>query len=223
MNISIFIIFFSFILQTILFQTFKIPSSSMEPNLKIGDFLISEKFIYGYSKFSIPSVINYMNFSLKTINFHNIKSGEIIIFSPINQNKQYYVKRIIGLPFNIVEIKNNNLFVNNKKIKRIFLGYSKINKEKKLVFREFLNDKKSYRIYMSYNVDLSFFPQSTLKYYIPNNHYFCLGDNRDNSMDSRFLNNLGLIEKKRIIGRAKILICPNCLLKKLKINNYYKI
>ena len=106
-------LFIAFLIRSFFFQPFYIPSSSMEPNLLIGDRLFVSKFSYGYSRHSFP-------FSPKVFKgrfFDNKpKRGDIIVFKTPSDNRTDYIKRLIGLPGDIVQIINKDLYLNNKKI-----------------------------------------------------------------------------------------------------------
>jgi len=188
------------IIRTFLIQPFFIPSSSMEPNLLVGDRLFASKFDYGYSKHSFP-------FSLGPISnriFSNVPDrGDVIIFKPPHTNLDY-IKRLIGLPGDRIEVRNGNLIIN-----RNSLEYENIREDSKVlkngriikinVLKETLPNGISYKIYNYLDGSPG---DNTKEFVVPENHYFFMGDNRDNSNDSRFW---GTVEFNRLVGKAQII------------------
>ena len=188
------------IIRTFLIQPFFIPSSSMEPNLLVGDRLFASKFDYGYSKHSFP-------FSLGPISnriFSNVPDrGDVIIFKPPHTNLDY-IKRLIGLPGDRIEVQNGNLIIN-----RNSLEYENIREDSKVlkngrvikinVLKETLPNGISYEIYNYLDGSPG---DNTKEFVVPENHYFFMGDNRDNSNDSRFW---GTVEFNRLVGKAQII------------------
>ena len=188
------------IIRTFLIQPFFIPSSSMEPNLLVGDRLFASKFDYGYSKHSFP-------FSLGPISnriFSNVPDrGDVIIFKPPHTNLDY-IKRLIGLPGDRIEVQNGNLIINSNS-----LEYENIREDSKVlkngrvikinVLKETLPNGISYEIYNYLDGSPG---DNTKEFVVPENHYFFMGDNRDNSNDSRFW---GTVEFNRLVGKAQII------------------
>ena len=188
------------IIRTFLIQPFFIPSSSMEPNLLVGDRLFASKFDYGYSKHSFP-------FSLGPISnriFSNVPDrGDVIIFKPPHTNLDY-IKRLIGLPGDRIQVQNGNLIINSNS-----LEYENIREDSKVhkngrvikinVLKETLPNGISYEIYNYLDGSPG---DNTKEFVVPENHYFFMGDNRDNSNDSRFW---GTVEFNRLVGKAQII------------------
>ena len=188
------------IIRTFLIQPFFIPSSSMEPNLLVGDRLFASKFDYGYSKHSFP-------FSLGPISnriFSNVPDrGDVIIFKPPHTNLDY-IKRLIGLPGDRIEVRNGNLIINSNLLK-----YENIREDSKVlkngrvikinVLKETLPNGISYEIYNYLDGSPG---DNTKEFVVPENHYFFMGDNRDNSNDSRFWGTVGF---NRLVGKAQII------------------
>ena len=192
------------IIRTLLFQPFYIPSSSMEPNLLVGDRLFVSKYTYGYSKHSLP-------FSPKISNkrwfFENPERGDIVVFKTPADNRTDYIKRLIGLPGDEIQFINGDLFLNNnqilktrKKIKnlKIFCGERII---EAIAYDEKLPNGVSYTAVYSKNNTY----QNSDKYIVPKNHFFFLGDNRDCSKDSRYLNSVGYVNRLNLVGKARLI------------------
>ena len=194
------------IIRTFLFQPFSIPSGSMKNTLLIGDYLLVSKYSYGYSTYSLP--LNIYLFSGRIINTNQPKRGDIAVFKLPRDNKTNYIKRVIGLPGESIQINKGVIFINNKPIKRKLIKTfstknSKLyNKGKIYCFLETLPNGISYKI-LEHNSNSSW--NNTQVYEIPKNHYFMMGDNRDNSIDSRFLSLVGYVPLENFIGKARIL------------------
>ncbi|MDC0488731.1 signal peptidase I [Pelagibacteraceae bacterium] len=195
------------LIRSLLFQPFYIPSSSMEPTLLVGDRIFVSKYIYGYSKHSFPFSPNISNnrfFSKQP------KRGDLVVFKTPADNRTDYIKRLIGLPGDTIQFIKGDLFINEKKIKRI-----KIKNVKKIRCGNFILDTNHYteilpnglkhKVVYKKNGSL----QNTKKFKVPFNHYFLLGDNRDCSKDSRYLDSVGYVNNINIVGKAKIIFFSN--------------
>ncbi len=191
------------IIRSFLLQPFYIPSSSMEPNLLVGDRLFVTKYSYGYSKHSFP-------FSPPIFSGRILESepdrGDVVVFKTPVDNRTDYIKRLIGLPGDTIQFIDSNLFINNSEVLK-----SRISKNDKIycgkknievfTFEELLsNGKKHTTVYLK---DYSF--QNSDKFIVPENHYFFLGDNRDCSKDSRFLTSVGYVHKDNLVGEARFI------------------
>ena len=190
-------------IRSFFIQPFYIPSSSMEPNLLVGDRLFVSKFTYGYSKHSFPFSPPIFNGRLL---FSEPKRGDVIVFKTPADNRTDYIKRLIGLPGDEIQFINGDLYLNNQQILKTLLNsedviYCGTRTIKVNTFKENLPGGKTY--IASYRQDYSF--KNSDKFIVPKNHYFFLGDNRDCSKDSRFLSEVGYVHKDNIIGKAKIL------------------
>tara|TARA_B100000902_G_C27144111_1_gene830209 strand:+ start:14 stop:748 length:735 start_codon:yes stop_codon:yes gene_type:complete len=198
-----FALIIAIIIRSLLIQPFYIPSSSMEPNLLVGDRLFVTKYSYGYSKHSFP-------FSPPIFSGRIFESeperGDVVVFKTPADNRTDYIKRLIGLPGDTIQFIDSNLFINNSEVFK-----SRISKNDKIycgkknievfTFEELLsNGKKHITVYLK---DYSF--QNSDKFYVPKNHYFFLGDNRDCSKDSRFLTSVGYVHKDNLVGEARFI------------------
>jgi len=195
------------IIRSFIFQPFYIPSSSMEPNLLIGDRLFVSKYSYGYSRHSLPFSPNIIN---SRILAKLPARGDVIVFKTPSDNRTDYIKRLIGLPGDSFQIINGDFYLNDKKIIRnkvnillpISCGDEIVNVN---AFEETLpNGKKYIAVYRSDNTILN-----TEKYLVPSNHYFFLGDNRDCSKDSRFLSSVGYVNFNNLVGKANLIFFSN--------------
>ena len=190
-------------IRSIFIQPFYIPSSSMEPNLLVGDRLFVTKYSYGYSKHSFPFSPNLFK---GRIMFSEPKRGDVIVFKTPADNRTDYIKRLIGLPGDEIQFIDGSLYVNNNQIIKtlvsstdvIFCGNQSI---KVNTFEEKLPNGKKYKA--TYRKEYSF--QNSDKFLIPENHFFFLGDNRDCSKDSRFLSSVGYVHKDNLVGKARFI------------------
>ena len=190
-------------IRSFFIQPFYIPSSSMEPNLLVGDRLFVTKYSYGYSKHSFPfspPIFKGRLFSSKP------KRGDVIIFKTPADNRTDYIKRLIGLPGDKIQFIDSNLYINNSEVLKtriskndeIYCGENNIDV---FTFEELLpNGIKHNSVYLK---EYSF--NNSDIFLIPQNHYFFLGDNRDCSKDSRFLTSVGYVHEDNIVGKAQFI------------------
>ena len=190
-------------IRSLLIQPFYIPSSSMEPNLLVGDRIFVTKYSYGYSKHSFPFSPPIFK---GRIMHKNPERGDIVVFKTPADNRTDYIKRLIGLPGDKVQFISSNLYINSSEVMKsrlstkdiIFCGKKKIDV---FTFEELLpNGKKFITVYSK---DYTF--QNSDPFIIPKNHYFFLGDNRDCSKDSRFLSSVGYVHKDNLVGKAQFI------------------
>ena len=190
-------------IRTFFFQPFYIPSSSMEPNLLIGDRLFVSKYSYGYSQHSFP-------FSPKIFTGRILKKtpkrGDVVVFKTPADNRTDYIKRLIGLPGDKVQIINKDLYLNGIKIEKKQVETSlNINCGGEIlkvdVYEETLpNGTKYLAVYRKDGTMIN-----SDVFIVPNEHYFFLGDNRDCSKDSRFLSSVGYVNFNNLVGKARII------------------
>jgi len=175
----------------------------MEPNLLIGDRLFVTKYSYGFSKHSFPFSPNLFN---GRILFSNPDRGDVIVFKTPADNRTDYIKRLIGIPGDEVQFIDGDLYLNGNQIlktlisssKKVYCGNETINVN---TFEEKLPNGKTYLA--TYRKDYTF--QNSDKFIIPKNHFFFLGDNRDCSKDSRYLSEVGYVNKNNLVGKAQFL------------------
>jgi len=192
-------------IRTVLFQPFTIPSGSMEPTVLPGDYVIIEKFSYGYSRFSLP---------LGPPLFHGRifertpKRGDIVVFKLPRDNHTDYIKRLIGLPGDRIEIVDGVVFVNGRPIANKRIGSATVPGPYGLPqpaerVRETMPGGKSY---VTYHFDGAAEMENTGVYIVPPHSYFFMGDNRDNSSDSRYPTELGVgyVPEENLVGKAAL-------------------
>ncbi len=190
------------VIRTFFFQPFNIPSGSMEDTLLIGDYLFVEKYAYGFSKHSFP-------FSLGPIPNGRIfegrpDRGDVVVFKTPRDNRTDFIKRVIGLPGDKIQMIGGTLFINSKPVpkERVDDYIEVVNGMTNYVprYRETLPNGKSY--YVLDRVPDGF-DDDTNVFEVPAGHYFMMGDNRDNSDDSR--RDVGYVPIENLVGKARIL------------------
>jgi signal peptidase I len=195
------------LIRSLLYQPFYIPSSSMEPTLLIGDRIFVSKYIYGYSKHSFPFSPNLTNNRY----FSKIPSrGDLVVFKTPADNRTDYIKRLIGLPGDTIQFIDGNLYINEKKINRVrsknFLKIrcGEFNLETNAFIETLPNGIKHSVVYKK-NGTL----KNTKKYKVPEKKYFLMGDNRDCSKDSRYLDSVGYVDDLNLVGKAELIFFSN--------------
>ena len=195
------------IIRSLLFQPFYIPSSSMEPTLLVGDRIFVSKYTYGYSKHSFPFSPNISNERY----FSKIpKRGDLVVFKTPADNRTDYIKRLIGMPGDTIQFINGKLIINDQIIMR-----KKISNKTIIRCGNFLLDTIIYvetlpnglKHSVAYKERGSL--KNSKKYKVPSDHYFLLGDNRDCSKDSRYLDSVGYVNKLNLVGEAKVIFFSN--------------
>jgi signal peptidase I len=192
-------IFFAVTIRSCFYEPFHIPSGSMKPSLLVGDYIFVSKMSYGYSKYSFP--FSAFNLFEGRIFSSDPKRGDAAVFRLPSDTKINYIKRIVGLPGDEIKVENGVLFVNEKATPKIYKE-DFIDQNLKIPSYEENFDGRKYLVLDQYQ-DM---PQDfTPIYKVPKDHYFVMGDNRDNSQDSRFQSQVGFIPKNNLVGRATII------------------
>ncbi|AZO24851.1 MULTISPECIES: signal peptidase I [unclassified Mesorhizobium] len=190
------------VIRTLLFQPFSIPSGSMRPTLLEGDYLFVTKWAYGYSRYSLPFGPNIFS---GRIWGSEPKRGDVVVFKFPPDPSVDYIKRVVGLPGDKILVKDGQLFINGTAVPREKVGQidnpdiTEVDRPVD-VYRETLPNGVTYD-----TLDLT--PNSigdnTREFDVPPGHYFMMGDNRDNSSDSRFT--VGFVPAENLVGRANVI------------------
>lgn len=192
------------IIRTFLFQPFNIPSGSMMATLLVGDYLFVSKYTYGYSKYSLPWSPNLFAGRI----WSGVpERGDVVVFRLPRDDSTDYIKRVIGLPGDRIQMIEGLLHINGEPIRRERIDDFVQNEPgapstRIKRWRETLPNGVSYT-----TLDLfdNGFYDNTQVYEVPAGHYMMMGDNRDNSTDSRALNQVGFVPLVNIVGRAQII------------------
>ena len=208
---SIFIaIFVAILIRSFLFEPFNIPSGSMKPNLLVGDFIFVSKYSYGYSRHSFPFSLGDANGDIIAGKFfqNQPKRGDVVVFKTPENNRTDYIKRVIGLPGDKIRLDNGQIIINDSKIYK-----KKIEEFIDTDTSQLIIEKGRRRQYLEYffNKEIKVldlydntFADNTSIFIVPDNKFFVMGDNRDNSQDSRF-STVGFIPSDNIIGKAQFI------------------
>ncbi len=190
------------IIRSVLIQPFSIPSGSMRPTLLEGDYLFVTKWSYGYSRHSLPFSPNLFSGRIWA---SEPKRGDVAVFKfPPNPSVDY-IKRVIGLPGDHVQMKEGTLYINGEAVKREKVGQIDnpdiTNIDRPVdVYRETLPNGVSYD---TLDITPNGISDTTREFIVPPGHFFMMGDNRDNSNDSRL--DVGFVPYENFVGKANII------------------
>ena len=204
----VFALLIAMVLRILIFQPFTIPSASMEPNLYEGDYIVVSKWSYGYSKFSSGLPIN-LPLGDKRVFGRAPNRGDIVVFKLPRDDKTDYIKRVVGLPGDRVQMVDNVLNINGQPVDNAVVRATEVNdvfgSRSANIVRETFADGRSFNTQ-------DFGPlgevDNTDVYEVPAGHYFMMGDNRDNSVDSRYseATGVGLVPDENLVGKAQIIM-----------------
>jgi len=189
-------------IRTLLFQPFSIPSGSMMETLLVGDYLFVSKYSYGYSKYSIPFSPDLFS---GRIWGDEPERGDVAVFRLPSNPKIDYIKRVVGLPGDRIQVTDGALLINGEPVERELIGEyqpeGRYNQGTPVpVYRETLPNGVSYT---TLDINPNSPGDNTREFVVPEGHYFMMGDNRDNSLDSRF--DVGYVPLENFVGRATII------------------
>jgi signal peptidase I len=192
----------AFLIRACAFITFHVTSGSMEPTLLVGDYLLVAKWPYGYSRYSIPLVAPPWHGRLFG---SQPRRGDVVVFRYSRNDHVDYIKRIVGLPGDRIQVIDDTLRINDVAVKRERIGdvidhdrFGPIPPMQR--WQETLPNGTTYT---TQKLIGSITPRSTRLHVVPEGHYFVIGDNRDNSSDSRDLADIGYVPDDYLVGRAE--------------------
>lgn len=196
------------IFRSFLYEPFHIPSGSMKETLLVGDFIFVSKYSYGYSRYSFP--LGLPVFEGRKLQANEPQRGDIIVFRLPSNPHIDYIKRLIGLPGDRIQMKRGTLYINGNAVPKervsdfMEVRDGEVQRVRHVPrFRETLPNGVEYYV-------LDDFPNSevdtTSVYTVPEGHYFFMGDNRDHSIDSRYPEGVGFVPAENIVGRADVIV-----------------
>lgn len=174
------------VLRSFLFEPFQIPSGSMLPTLQIGDFILVNKFHYGLR---LPVT------HTKLVSINEPQPGEVVVFRYPNNPSINYIKRVVGVPGDVISYQNKTFYINGEEVEAELLARLPPVNPEVLLFNESLGEH-SYTTYQDVGR-----PSMTAQWVVPDGHYFTVGDNRDNSNDSRYW---GFVSENLLVGKAVV-------------------
>jgi signal peptidase I len=191
--------------RTFFFEPFNIPSGSMIPTLLVGDYLFVSKYSYGYSRHSLPFSPPLISGSSRAW-FSEPERGDVAVFKLPTDNRTDYIKRIVGLPGDSIQLRGSVLYVNGDPVSRervedaVYTETGVVRRAAR--YRETLPSGRTYYVVEQTETALQ---DTTPVFNVPPGHYFAMGDNRDRSRDSRFLDEVGMIPAENLVGRAEMI------------------
>ena len=193
------------VIRVLLFQPFTIPSESMEPGLLVGDYVVITKFDYGWSRYSIP--LSPPLFKGRIFS-RLAKRGDVVVFKkPSDERAEDVIKRVVGLPGDRVQVKDGAVFVNGQPIARTPAGETQDPGDAYITVKRYLETQGAHR-YITFDRGPGRDGDDTIVYVVPEDHYFVMGDNRDNSADSRFPQGIGMgfVPAENVMGKARFIL-----------------
>ncbi len=192
------------VLRVVIFQPFNIPSGSMRPNLLVGDFLVVSKPTYGYSRASLVYPLTRLPIEGR-IFAHEPARGDILVFKNRKDGNKDYIKRVIGLPGDKIQMIGGRLHINDEAVKKEFISMENVTCDgyptQAPTYRETLDNGVSYIVQECYGDNGHL--DNVGPYQVPAGHYFMMGDNRDQSQDSRVTHQVGYVSMDDVVGRAE--------------------
>ncbi len=207
----VYAVLIALVVRTVAYEPFNIPSGSMVPTLLVGDYLFVSKFSYGYSRYSLPFGLPLFSGRITLPFSHPPQRGDVAVFKLPNDTSTDYIKRIVGLPGDHIQMRHGELYINDQLVpRRPAEDYSYDEGGMSIVLHQYVESLprgpgqmplEHPIIKVGDNGPLD----NTPVYDVPPDHYFAMGDNRDNSQDSRVLSAVGYVPAENLVGKAQFL------------------
>jgi signal peptidase I len=193
------------VLRFTIAQPFRIPSGSMQPTLEVGDYIVVTKWSYGYGRFSFAPLEGLLPHG--RLFGSQPARGDVVVFRPVPEPDRDFIKRVIGLPGDRIQVIDGVLHINGEAVQRESLGITNFQNERGVIepiqtYRETLPNGASYITFDKGMTELD----NTRVYEVPAGHYFMMGDDRDNSADSRVPSVVGFVPYDNLVGPAQFIV-----------------
>jgi signal peptidase I len=207
----VYAVLIALVIRTVAYEPFNIPSGSMVPSLLVGDYLFVSKFSYGYSRYSLPFGLPLFSGRIHLPFSHLPERGDVAVFKLPTDPSTDYIKRIVGLPGDRIQMRHGNLYINDQLVpRRAIDDFVYEESHTAIVLHQYIESLprgpglpplEHSIVKVGNNGPLD----NTPVYEVPAGHYFAMGDNRDNSQDSRVLSAVGYVPAENLVGRAQFL------------------
>lgn len=201
-RVALWAVLLATLIRAFLYEPFNIPSGSMKPTLQVGDYIFVSKPSYGYSKYSFPFSPDLFEGRIWMQDMPH--RGEVVVFRNPSQTNIDYIKRIVGMPGDRIQMRQGRLYINGDMVPRKFLRRENVDLHdgrtaEMLLYEETLPNGVTHLVYEETDQGSL---DDTREFIVPQGHYFVMGDNRDNSQDSRVFERVGAIPLQNMIGPA---------------------
>ncbi len=199
------VILLALVVRSFAYEPFNIPSKSMQPTLLVGDYLFVSKFSYGFSRHSLPFSLHLFD---GRIFFHQPERGDVAVFKVPTDNRTDYIKRVIGLPGDRIKVEHRTLFINGTPVKRQAVEdyVDRDPRGSTTRHHQYIETLPSGRAHIIIeDAGPEVWADNTQEYVVPPHCYFMMGDNRDDSEDSRYLDKVGYVPEDNLVGRAEVI------------------
>jgi len=201
----VYAILLALLFRSFFFEPFHIPSGSMRANLLVGDYLFVSKSAYGYSRYSFPFGLDL--FDGRILSDDRPERGDVVVFRKPGNETVDFIKRVIGLPGDTVQMKKGILFINDTAIPKESAGEFRFfdpHLQSYVAIAQYQETLPSGKTYYVLDETQYGYGDSTPLFTVPEKHYFMMGDNRDNSTDSRF-STVGFVPEVNLVGQADLI------------------
>ncbi|TFV39336.1 signal peptidase I [Bradyrhizobium frederickii] len=191
----------------VLYQPFSIPSGSMTPTLMVGDYVFAAKYAYGYGRYSFPFAPSWISGRVLAA---DPEYGDIVVFRTAKDNSVDYVKRVVGLPGDRIQMRQGRLVLNDRPVTRValeaMLAGSTCGVDDGATVKRWRETLPNGASYVTHDCVENGYLDNTNVFTVPPGHLFVLGDNRDNSTDSRMMSTFGFVPMDNLVGKVTRII-----------------